>query len=175
MSYPYLSDVVKALTGVDVPLPLATFGLFVALAMLAAGECLRRELRRLYAAWPESARRAKVGIDVPPQDVVTDLLVFVLLAGVAGARLFHILEHTGQFVADPLGMIFSRSGLSIFGGLIFGVLAGLVCVRPLEIAGAAAARRRRAGDDARLCDRPDWLRGVRRRRLGHRREHGPQT
>jgi phosphatidylglycerol:prolipoprotein diacylglycerol transferase len=26
-------------------------------------------------------------------------------------------------------MIFSRSGLSIFGGLIFGVLAGLVCVR----------------------------------------------
>ena len=96
--------------------------------MLAAGECLRRELRRLYAAGRIGAAR-KGGIDVPPQDVVTDLLVFVLLAGVAGARLFHILEHTGQFMADPLGMIFSRSGLSIFGGLIFGVLAGLVCVR----------------------------------------------
>jgi phosphatidylglycerol:prolipoprotein diacylglycerol transferase len=128
MSYPYLSDVLKALTGVDLPLPLATFGLFVALAMLAAGECLRRELRRLYAAGRIGAAR-KGGIDVPPQDVVTDLLVFVLVAGIAGARLFHILEHTAQFMADPLGMIFSRSGLSIFGGLIFGVLAGLVCVR----------------------------------------------
>lgn len=47
MSYPYLSDVVKALTGADLPLPFATFGVFVALAKLAAGECLRRELRRL--------------------------------------------------------------------------------------------------------------------------------
>jgi phosphatidylglycerol:prolipoprotein diacylglycerol transferase len=128
MSYPYLSDVVKAVTGVDVPLPLATFGLFVAFAMLAAGECLRRELRRLYAAGRIGPAR-KNNLDVPPQDVVTDLLVFVLLAGVAGARLFHIFEHIDQFMADPLGMIFSRSGLSIFGGLIFGVFAGMVCVR----------------------------------------------
>ena len=101
MSYPYLSDVLKALTGVDLPLPLATFGLFVALAMLAAGECLRRGLRRLYAAGRIGSGR-KGSIDVPPQDVVTDLLVFVLLAGVAGAGLFHLLEHTDQFVADPL-------------------------------------------------------------------------
>ena len=100
MSYPYLSDVLKALTGVDLPLPLATFGLSVALAMLAAGECLRRE-RRLYAADRIGSAR-KGSTDVPPQDVVTDLLVFVLLAGVAGAGLFHLLEHTDQFVADPL-------------------------------------------------------------------------
>jgi hypothetical protein len=45
----------------------------------------------------------------------------------------------------------------------------------LEIAGAATARRCRAGDDARIRDRPDWLPGVGRRRLGHRGEHGPQA
>lgn len=137
MSCPYLSDVVKALTGADLPLPFATFGLFVALAMLAAGECLRRELRRLYVAGRIGAARKRIkgkdgvvaDVDVPPQDIVTDLIVIVLLAGVAGARLFHILEHTGQFLADPWGMIFSRSGLSIFGGLILGVVAGAVCVR----------------------------------------------
>jgi hypothetical protein len=40
MSFPYLSDVVKALTGYDLPLPLATFGLMVACAMLAAAACI---------------------------------------------------------------------------------------------------------------------------------------
>jgi phosphatidylglycerol:prolipoprotein diacylglycerol transferase len=49
-----------------------------------------------------------------------------LLAGVVGARLFHILENMDMFLADPVSMIFSRSGLSIFGGLIFGAFAGLV-------------------------------------------------
>jgi phosphatidylglycerol:prolipoprotein diacylglycerol transferase len=137
MSYPFLSDVVKAVTGVDLPLPLATFGLFVALAMLVAGACLRRELRRLYAAGRIGPARKQgtrkdgvvASVEVPPQDIVSDLLVVVLLAGVAGARLFHILEHTGQFLADPWSMIFSRSGLSIFGGLIFGAMAGVICVR----------------------------------------------
>jgi phosphatidylglycerol:prolipoprotein diacylglycerol transferase len=52
-----------------------------------------------------------------------------MLAGVAGARLFHILEHTDSFLASPWEMIFSRSGLSVFGGLIFGTLAGLLYIR----------------------------------------------
>jgi phosphatidylglycerol:prolipoprotein diacylglycerol transferase len=119
---------VRAWTGYDVPLPLATFGLFVAIGALVAAAFLRAELRRLYQAGGISAARVR-GADVPPQDVVTDLLVVVLVAGVIGARLFHILEHTDQFMADPASMIFTRSGLSIFGGLIVGTLAGMVCVR----------------------------------------------
>ncbi|HWW72177.1 MAG TPA: prolipoprotein diacylglyceryl transferase family protein, partial [Duganella sp.] len=69
------------------------------------------------------------GAQVPPQTVVSDFMVVVMIAGVVGARLFHILEHSQQFMADPLSMIFTRSGLSIFGGLIVGTLAGMVCVR----------------------------------------------
>jgi phosphatidylglycerol:prolipoprotein diacylglycerol transferase len=53
----------------------------------------------------------------------------VSVAGVVGARLFHILEHLDSFAADPLDMIFSRSGLSIFGGLIMGTVAGVVFIR----------------------------------------------
>jgi phosphatidylglycerol:prolipoprotein diacylglycerol transferase len=34
-----------------------------------------------------------------------------------------------MFLADPWGMIFNRSGLSIFGGLILGTLAGVVCIK----------------------------------------------
>ena len=50
MSYPYLSDVVRALTGLDLPLPFATFGILVACAMFAAAACLTAEPRRLYEA-----------------------------------------------------------------------------------------------------------------------------
>ncbi|GJI99578.1 hypothetical protein RugamoR64_01170 [Duganella rhizosphaerae] len=128
MSYPYLSDVIKAWTGYELPLPLATFGLFVALGALAAGALLRAELKRLYQAGRIGPARVR-GREAPPQDVVSDLTMVVLVAGIFGARLFHILEHTDQFAADPMSMIFTRSGLSIFGGLIVGTLAGMVCVR----------------------------------------------
>ena len=128
MSYPYLSDVIKAWTGVDLPLPLATFGLFVALGALVAGALFKAELKRLYQAGAIGPARVK-GAQVPPQDVVGDFMVVVMVAGVLGARLFHILEHTARFSADPMSMILTRSGLSIFGGLIMGTLAGMVCVR----------------------------------------------
>lgn len=128
MSYPFLSDVVEAWTGYRIPLPLATFGLFVALGALAAAACFHAELSRLYAAGKIRAALVR-GVEVPPQTVVSDFMVVVMIAGVVGARLFHILEHSGQFMADPVSMILTRSGLSIFGGLIVGTLAGMVCVR----------------------------------------------
>lgn len=137
MSFPYLSDLVKAITGYDLPLPLPMFGICVALAMVVAAASLRRELGRLHAAGRIGPARVRVKgtdgvvstVDVPPQDIVPDLALVVGLAGIVGSRIFHILEHTDQFLADPGAMIFTRSGLSIFGGLIFGTLAGMICIR----------------------------------------------
>ncbi|HEU4776127.1 MAG TPA: prolipoprotein diacylglyceryl transferase [Telluria sp.] len=137
MSFPFLSDLVKAISGYDLPLPLPMFGIFVAIATLVAAGLLRREMARLHAAGRIGTVRTRVKakdgtvteVDVPPQDVVPDLTVVVMFAGIIGARVFHILEHTDQFMADPWSMILTRSGLSIFGGLIVGTLAGLVCVR----------------------------------------------
>ena len=141
MSFPYLSDLMFYLTGWHLPLPFAMFGLFVAFAALAAGACLRGELQRLYLAGrigpavrmtkqPDGSRRA---VDVAPALLVGDFTFIVLLAGIVGARLFHILEHIDAFVADPLSMIFTRSGLSIFGGLIVGAAVGLVLLRRWRI------------------------------------------
>jgi phosphatidylglycerol:prolipoprotein diacylglycerol transferase len=127
MSFPYLSDFVYFLTGYRLPLPFAMFGILVAIAALAAAACLRRELRRLHLG-------GRFGtIAAAPESLVSDFTVVVLIAGIAGARLFHILEHIDLFLADPLSMIFSRSGLSVFGGLIFGALAGLVLLRRWKI------------------------------------------
>jgi phosphatidylglycerol:prolipoprotein diacylglycerol transferase len=136
MAFPYLSDLVKALTGYDLPLPLPMFGLLVGCAMLVAAACLQAELRRLHATNQiGNARRhmkmdrAIVLVEMPPQEVVSNLTIAVWIAGVVGARLFHILEHTDSFVAAPWEMIFSRSGLSVFGGLILGTIAGIIFIR----------------------------------------------
>ena len=142
MAYPNLSDLLRALTGLDLPLPLPTFGMFVALAMLAAGECLRRELRRKHAigeigaatVWVKDDAGHRVAQAVAPQEVVADLTVAVMIAGVLGARLFHILEHVDAFAAHPWAMIWTTSGLSIFGGLIVGTLVGLLCMRRWKLA-----------------------------------------
>jgi phosphatidylglycerol:prolipoprotein diacylglycerol transferase len=142
MSFPYLGDLVKALTGYDLPLPFAMFGLLVGCALLAAAACLRADLRRLYDSGQlAKARREIKGkdgrvtlVEVPPHELVTDLTFAVMIAGVLGARLFHILEHTDSFLADPWDMIFSRSGLSIFGGLILGTFTGLAFIRRWNLA-----------------------------------------
>ncbi|NRR31016.1 prolipoprotein diacylglyceryl transferase [Oxalobacteraceae bacterium] len=141
MSYPYLSDVIKAVTGLDVPIPIAMFGLFVACAMLAAGANFGAELRRMHEAGQlGSARRQVKGqggvlsfIETPPQEIVTNFTLVVAFAGIVGARIFHILEHLDEFAIAPWGMIFSRSGLSVFGGLIFGAIAGLIFIRRWQL------------------------------------------
>ena len=141
MSFPYLSDVIYYLTGIRLPLPFATFGIMVALATLAAAACLRRELRRLHAEGRIGSARRLVKdehgrrrpAEVAAHTLVGDFTMVVLFAGILGARLFHILENGDMFLRDPLAMIFSRSGLSVFGGLIVGALAGLVLLRRWRI------------------------------------------
>ncbi len=137
MSYPYLSDVAKAMTGLDLPLPIPLFGLCVAFAMLMAAAYLRHALGDLYASGQIGPAHVRVKQQdgrvgealVPPAAIVSDLTLLVMIAGVVGSRIFHILEHTDQFAADPWGMIFTRSGLSIFGGLILGTVLGVLRLR----------------------------------------------
>ncbi|GAB3459902.1 hypothetical protein GCM10027321_18680 [Massilia terrae] len=131
-SYPYVSDIIAALTGYRLPLPFATFGLLVGIAALAAAARFGAELRRLHQDGLVGTVR-KGAAQVAPQEIVSDMVIVVMILGVIGARLFHILEHTGEFMADPAAMIFNRSGLSVFGGLIFGTLGGILFVRRYKL------------------------------------------
>lgn len=140
MSYPYLSDLVRAITGYSLPIPIPMFGLCVALAMIISAKVLMQELDRRYALQKigPAQVRSKTGdrvevLEVSPATIVSDLAALVMVAGIVGARLFHILEHTDEFLRDPSAMIFTRSGLSIFGGLIMGVLAGAIYVNRCKI------------------------------------------
>ncbi len=92
------------------PLQIPTFGIMVAAAMLAAYFVLRADL----------ARR---GIAAKDSGVAEAFIAIPCLAGIVGAKLYHVLETPRQLFADPIGQLFSRYGLAWFGGLIAGFAA----------------------------------------------------
>jgi phosphatidylglycerol:prolipoprotein diacylglycerol transferase len=120
MSFPYLSDVLNAVLGTDLFVPVPMFGLIVVLAIGVASLVAISNIRR------EESRG-----NLPPSShaIVGDLALVTGLSGILGARVFHIVDHLEIFLADPASMIFSRSGFSIYGGLLFGLVAGILFLR----------------------------------------------
>lgn len=91
------------------PLKLYSYGAMLALAFLVTGALLRRELEH----------RGEDG-------GLVDTVVFsAVIGGVLGARLWSLAENWQEFLADPVGGIFSGSGLVFYGGAIGGTLAVL--------------------------------------------------
>ena len=135
MAYPSLGDLLRDLTGLDLSLPIPTFGLLVALALLATVHLAESELRRKHVAgeMPLAERRGKLKDGelslVPAYELLTGLALVMVFAGLIGARVFHLLEYWDDFIRDPMRMIFTRNGFTIFGGLVFGLLAGAVYAR----------------------------------------------
>lgn len=115
MAYPYLSDVLRDVFGVDVPLPLPMFGLMVAIAFFVGLKVANLEVKRLLPA--------------QPANFMDNVGYIGFAAGIVGARVFHLLEYPREFLAHPWEMLFSRGGFTIFGGLIAGLLAGLAYAR----------------------------------------------
>jgi phosphatidylglycerol:prolipoprotein diacylglycerol transferase len=87
-----------------------SFGAMLAIAALVGIWVFRRELRR--SSLPESA---------------VDAALAGVLGGVVGAKLLWVAEHLGSDAWTSL--LFSRGGLSWFGGFVGGVLAGMFVMR----------------------------------------------
>lgn len=128
MAYPYITDVVNDLFGTDIHLPIATFGALVAIAIFVAIRFTRLEVERL----------ASLGLlklnELQPKNLVTDLAFVTTLSGIAGAKLFDAIEQPQRLLSEPLDVIFSTGGFSIYGGLILGCIAGIVFVKRKSIA-----------------------------------------
>jgi phosphatidylglycerol---prolipoprotein diacylglyceryl transferase len=58
-----------------------------------------------------------------PHDRVGDIIILGLIFGILGAKLFDNLENWGDFIKDPIGRLFSASGLTFYGGLILAAIA----------------------------------------------------
>lgn len=124
MSYPYVSDILNAVFGTQWHLPIPVFGLIVVGAIGVAAIVARSEVRR--------SERDRY-LPATTHLLVSDLAIVSGLAGLVGARLFYVLDNLDQFLSDPASMIFSRSGFSIYGGLVLGVLAGVAFLRRRSI------------------------------------------
>ncbi len=58
-----------------------------------------------------------------PHERVGDIIVLAAIFGILGARLFSIMENMDSFLRDPIGQLFSGSGLTIYGGFILATAA----------------------------------------------------
>jgi len=95
---------------------IGTFGLLMVAAFVAAYFVLAADIRR---------RR----LNVPADNIVTASA----LLGIAGAKLYHVLETPTLLATDPIGQIFSRAGVAWFGGFIGVLLALYLLARNYKI------------------------------------------
>lgn len=126
--YPRVSDLFKDFLGIELPFPIYSFGLMLAIAILTAAWLTGRELDRMYRIGriggvrvpvdDEKGRKRGRTREASPSVLVGTLAIIAALGGIAGAKVFHILENLDRFALDPFGMIFSTGGLTFYGGLI---------------------------------------------------------
>ncbi len=87
------------------------YGLLVAIAAFVGGWLGLREARRK-------------GID--PQ-TMQSLILWSMLGGIVGARLFHVVDRWDLYADDPVRALYAwEGGLAIYGGLVGGVLVGFL-------------------------------------------------
>jgi len=68
-----------------------------------------------------------------PSEKTNDIVIIAGLSGVLGSKLFSVTEDMAGFFRDPLGALFSGSGLNVFGGLILAFIAVYWYVKKIGI------------------------------------------
>lgn len=68
-------------------------------------------------------------IRIWPHDRVGDIVIFALVFGIIGAKIFDNLENWDRFISDPIANLIAPSGLTFYGGLIFATIAILIYAR----------------------------------------------
>jgi prolipoprotein diacylglyceryl transferase len=210
--YPTISDLIKDIFGIKIPLPIQSFGFFMAVAFIVAAWLVMKELKRKernaiisiqkrkvlvgkpasvqelvimgiigfilgykvlgmilhYSSFSENPQtfvfssegniiggilgaaiaaylryweKHKQKLETPkweetdthPYELTGNIIMLGALFGVIGAKVFDCLENIDSFISDPIGSLFSFSGLTFYGGLIFAAIAIIVYARKNNI------------------------------------------
>ncbi|HIA06461.1 MAG TPA: diacylglyceryl transferase [Flavobacteriales bacterium] len=124
--YPTITDMIYDLFGINIPLPIQSFGFFVALAFLFGAYALQLEMKRKEREGFLPAKRTKrmVGEAVSKMGLISaGALGFVL-----GFKLLEAIFHYPDLVDDPAAFIISLRG-SWIGGVIGAVISVYLRVR----------------------------------------------
>ena len=93
------------------------WGLIIALLFIAYKWYVNRKESEQEPAGPRT---------IHPYQLMGNITLIAAVAGFLGAKIFHHLEYWDDFMADPIGALTEPfSGLTFFGGLIFGAAAVL--------------------------------------------------
>lgn len=114
--YPTISDLLKGIFGFSLPLPIQTFGFFMALSFVGA----------YYATSAELVRKTSMGLLKPVQKTITrnkkvhlvNYVVSMLISGLIGFKVLEILLDYSALVQNPQAFLLSGKGN------IYGFLAG---------------------------------------------------
>ncbi|HTJ31587.1 MAG TPA: prolipoprotein diacylglyceryl transferase family protein, partial [Acidobacteriaceae bacterium] len=123
-------------TFVVLPNDIPTFGLMLWVATICAAVVLHYSFRR-------ADIRDKQG---QPADAL-GIVAMTVVAGIIGAKLWHVLDSPTEFQVDGWQVLWSTGGFAWFGGLVAGILAlwvqgrqlGLTALGILDLASPAAA------------------------------------
>jgi phosphatidylglycerol:prolipoprotein diacylglycerol transferase len=94
-----------------------SFGAMLALAFLTANYLLSKEIERK-KIYP---------------DVSSTVTMLTIMLGIAGSKLFHLLENLDRFLINPIGETFSAGGLTFYGGMIVATIGNLIYLRSQKI------------------------------------------
>ncbi|MCB9045982.1 MAG: prolipoprotein diacylglyceryl transferase [Chitinophagales bacterium] len=91
-------------------------GAVVGAGFLAAMKIREKKQQQL----PEPELRK---VTTHPHQRALEILLIAAVSGMAGAKIFNAFETWDQFLADPIGNLFSSSGLTFYGGLIVATIS----------------------------------------------------
>jgi len=95
------------------PITIYSFGFMLVVAFYTTYFLLNHDLKKL-------------GHD---EKLASDMIFWAAIGGVLGSKVYYLLENLGDVIQDPVGMIFSGSGLVFLGGLMGGTLAVTMVLR----------------------------------------------
>ena len=118
--YPTISHLLFDLFGINIPLPIQTFGFWVAIAFLAASYVITKELKRKEEEGFLNSSSVKIIIGKPLSTY--EILISIVSGFLIGFKLIEAFFHYSDLVANPQDFILSFRG-NLYGGILISILS----------------------------------------------------